>query len=479
MTVSAEIGRFEPPRRAGGAWKAAAAPAAYAFNARLAFYVALIFCAGFLGPIEAAVRVGLTLTTLRVALIMVCVIALFELARKLVRGGYVPVLSDFFVLLFTGWVLVGLAVTDGLKGVASPLGFAAVEFLIAYLVGRTFFGTPSGLDEFMKVLAGLAIVLVLLGVVDFLAHDNVLTGLAAKYFGFNRTVKIGDKTFYNNAYYRFGMVRARATFEHAILYGTFFAVAAPMFFYLMRTHLLRAALLAVAVTGVALSLSSAPFLGLLIAFACIGFDSGFNRSSWRWSVFILAVVYVAALYILLADDPLGSLISGFTFNPQTGFYRVAVWSWIGYNLEPSPWFGVGLRDWLRLTTMLDSVDSLWLTQALRHGYGGLALLLLTIVGSFFVWTPRALTRHPIERSGLINTALAIALLECVFIAFTVHYWGKMWAFLALLVGIRAGLSEARYLPPRVRGDAPTGPQSIPAGSTIGSPTLPIRRLRPC
>ena len=49
----------------------------------------------------------------------------------------------------------------------------------------------------------------------------------------------------------------------------------------------------------------------------------------------------------------------------------------------------------------------------------------------------------------------------------------------ILVGIRAGLSEARYLPPRVRGDAPTGPQSIPAGSTIGSPTLPTRRLRPC
>jgi hypothetical protein len=34
----------------------------------------------------------------------------------------------------------------------------------------------------------------------------------------------------------------------------------------------------------------------------------------------------------------------------------------------------------------------------------------------------------------------------------VHFWAKIWLFLGLILGIRAGLTEARYLPPLVRGD---------------------------
>lgn len=452
-----------------GAWSATS----FRVNRRVSFYMAVIVLGSFLGPIEAAIRVGLTLTAMRVALIVAAIPTALELARKLVRGGYVFVLSDAVVILMSSWILAGLFINDGVKGVSHPLGVAAIEFLIAYFVGRCFFGTYAGIEEFLKVLVALAVVLLGLGILDFVARDNVVTGIAAKMFGFDRTVRIGGTTFYQNAYYRFGFVRARASFEHAILYGTFFAVVTPLFYYLLRATWLRAAMVAAACLGVFLALSSAPLASLAIAIVCIGYDAAFNRSHWRWALLGFAICYALTVFFMLVDDPIRSAIAGFTLDPQTGFYRLSTWTWVGSNLEVSPWFGVGTRDWVRLVTMLSSVDSLWLNLALRHGYPAVFLLTLAVIGSYVAWNARSLPSYPHKRSMAFSTAITLALIEALFIAFTVHYWGKMWIFLALLLGIRAGLTEARYLSPTMRDDEPEGlRRAMP-----GTPQSSARGLR--
>lgn len=426
--------------------------AQFRFNQRLSLYMAIVLLCGFLGPAEAAIKAGITLTTLRVAILVAMVPVFLELARKVVRGGYVPVVSDFFVFSLAAWMVFGLYVLQGPKGAASASALAGVEFLVAYLVGRCFCGTYAGVAQLVGVLAGFAIILLLLGFVDVLAHDNILARLASKIFGTTRLLKIGNVTLEYRVQYRFGLVRVRGPFEQSIHFGTFFAMLVPLFYYVIRTAWLKMVMVGVAVLGALLSISSAAALSCFVVLAFIAYDAGFNRARWRWALLVFIAAYGALLFVLMVDDPLAWLISGLTFNPQTGFYRLQQWYWVGYNLESSPIFGIGDKDWIRPLSIVSSLDSVWLVLATRHGYVGVTLLLLVIVGSWLVWTPRQTGIHPHPRAHEIGKAVALSLLGAIFVTFTVHFWAKIWIFLALILGIRAGLTEARYLPPAVRGD---------------------------
>jgi hypothetical protein len=226
----------------------------------------------------------------------------------------------------------------------------------------------------------------------------------------------------------------------------------PLFYYVIRTAWWRIVMVGVAALGALLSISSAAALSCCLALSFIAYDAGLNRSRWRWALLFAALAYAALLFVVLVDNPLAWLISGLTYNPQTGFYRLQQWYWVGYNLENSPFLGNGDKDWIRPISVVSSLDSLWLVIAVRHGYVGVALLLLAIVGSRFVWTPRQTPAYPHPRAHEIGRAIALALVGAIFVTFTVHFWAKIWIFLGLIVGIRAGLSEARYLHPAIRGD---------------------------
>jgi hypothetical protein len=431
--------------------RAQAAPA-FQFNHRLALYVTIILLCGFLGPSEASIKAGLNLTTLRIAILAALVPVFFEFGRKIVRGGYVPVVADFAVFSLAAWMIFGLYVIHGTKGAASASALAGVEFLVAYLVGRCFCGTYAGAQQFVGVLTAFALILLLFGLVDLVAHDNILARTATKMFGTTRSLKIGNVTVEYVAQYRFGLVRARGPFEQSIHYGTFFAMLVPLFYYVIRTAWWRIVMVGVAALGALLSISSAAALSCCLALSFIAYDAGLNRSRWRWALLFAALAYAALLFVVLVDNPLAWLISGLTYNPQTGFYRLQQWYWVGYNLENSPFLGNGDKDWIRPISVVSSLDSLWLVIAVRHGYVGVALLLLAIVGSRFVWTPRQTPAYPHPRAHEIGRGIALALVGAIFVTFTVHFWAKIWIFLGLIVGIRAGLSEARYLHPAIRGD---------------------------
>ena len=155
--------------------------------------------------------------------------------------------------------------------------------------------------------------------------------------------------------------------------------------------------------------------------------------------------------LLLVDDPGDAIITSFTLDPQTGYTRLLIWKWIGKDLVASPWLGLGAQDWFRPSTLLDTVDCLWLNLAYQFGYVGLGLFLTSLVGCFFVITPRPLRQYRSEAYALPTVSLNIALFLAFFIAFTVHFWGSAWSLVGFVMGARAGLSEAKYLAPAARG----------------------------
>jgi hypothetical protein len=423
----------------------------FRFNPRLTFWAACLLLFSFFGPAEAVVRLGVGFTALRAALFAILIPAVVTFYRKIARGGYVPVMSDVFVPIMAVWMALALATTGGVKSLLGIDTAVIIEFTSAYLAARCFFATAPGLEQFVKILLVVAIGLVGLGLIEEAARANVISALASKIFHTNRVLITTQ--------YRMGLVRVRVSFEHSILYGAFFAISAPLFFYVLKSIKARLLGLATCFVGTFLSLSSGPILCFAIFASAVTFDSLFFRLRWRWALLAVFCAYGLAVILLTVDQPLESMIQLGTLDPQTGLYRLQIWHWIGYNLRDSWLFGTGGKDWVRPAQMIASVDSLWLVQSLRSGYVGVGLLVLSIAGAFFVWPPRQLPTYPNPHYNRLRVAVGISILQFVLLAFAVHIWGIMWAYLAMLLGIRAGLSEARFLPPEIRGDGLPPPPS--------------------
>lgn len=402
------------------------------------FWAATLLMGSYLLPSEMAVKVGVVLTGLRLALFVLLVWSLAALLRKLAARDYVLVLSDLTVVLLVVWMEVSLYAVGGSVALASALGVRPIEFLSAYLAGRCLFGSRLGLTSFVRVLLWIVGALVVLGMLDVVAGENILGSLALKYFAVDR------HTLYVTQY-RMGLPRARASFEHAILFGTFFAACAPLFYYLAEGTIRKFVGVLLCAAGTLLSLSSAPILAFGIFAAIATFDGLLRKGTWRWAALGGLTLYGLALLFVLVDDPLRTLIESFTLDPSTGVYRFLIWEWIGFNLQSSPWFGLGGADWVRLPNMVSSVDALWLGQALGAGYVGVVLLALSVVSPFFVWTSGRAVRDQGTWLRTSGKAVTISIVQMTFISMTVFYWGTCWAFFALLIGIRAGLSEGRYL----------------------------------
>ena len=343
---------------------------AFRFNHRLALYVTIVLLCGLLGPSEASIKAGLNLTTLRIAVLVALVPVFFEVGRKLVRGGYVPVVSDFVVVMLAVWMIFGLYVIHGPKGAASASALAGVEFMVAYLVGRCFCGTYSGAEQFVTVLAAFAIILLLFGLVDVIAHDNILARTASKVFGTIRSLKIGNVTVEYRVQYRFGLVRVRGPFEQSIHFGTFFAMLVPLFFYVIRTTWLRIAMVGVAVLGALLSISSAAALSCFVILGFIAYDAGLNRSRWRWALLLgrgsllrpavraagggSACLADQRFHVQSADRVLSAaaVVLGWLQSREQSDLRHR-----RQGLDPAE-------------SIVNSLDSLWLVIATRHGYVG-------------------------------------------------------------------------------------------------------------
>lgn len=400
--------------------------------------VAIVFLSSFLCPSDLTVKLGPTLTLLRFTLLVLLFPAVLRLFKKVTSGQYVPVASDMMVVLLVIWMHVALVATGGVAALTTTYGLRIYEFLSAYLIGRCYFADRISLERFVQVLVVVCALMLIIGLVDTISGRNVFGQLARG--------KMADPNVFGvTTQFRFGLARARGPLEHSIIYGLYFAICATLIYFLARPLRLKLVGLAVCVAGTLIALSSAPMLSLSMFAALAVYDRLLSGTRWRWRALLGAGAYGVAVIFILSEDPIDQLIRTFTLDPETGLYRLLIWKWVAYSIESSPLFGIGLGDWTRLSAMTPSVDALWLNEALRAGYVGVVLLAGTVIGAFFVITPRRL--HPLDTYANANsrTAVTIVLFQMLFASITVHFWGSSWAMFALMIGVRAGLSEERYL----------------------------------
>lgn len=372
-------------------------------------------------------QVGISLdvinvTTGRFVVILLLVPALIILLKR-ERNR---VASDFFAVALAAWML-GSSYLNG--GFRPYVGAEALEFLGAYLVGRAFVFGPSNLQTFVIALRRITVVLIALALVDLLSGRNITMEI----FGI-----MSEKVSTGN--YRMGLIRASSVFEGAEHYGTFCVAAASIFFYSER-GIRRVLYVGLSFFGCALSLSSGPFMGLAIVTAVFCYDRILKQYSWRWKALVTTVAGFMFAIFLIADHPLEQIIVHLTLDPGTGFFRIGTWYTALPLIDQSPFIGHGFSQIDAsgdAAIFLSSVDCLWLVEALRYGLPAVILLILTMLLPL-------LRRRRISTFGLgmdnVPTGISLAIVAIGFIGLTAHFWGAIWLFLSLCVGIKASVAE--------------------------------------
>jgi hypothetical protein len=228
-------------------------------------------------------------------------------------------------------------------------------------------------------------------------------------------------------------LRARATFPHPIVLGTFVAMAMPLTLSLLLvTRGIRKAAVGagaiVMVAGLAVALSRAPWLGALVGLAAFAGLSGFWR---RWK----PIAAAAAVLAVLVASPLGTPVRGAAVGlvrPETSQekfvvqVRVDLAKRIGgdgirrpvsSSLDPAdrPAFPAVIQG--RQVDLGQSIDNTYVREVAQTGLLGL-LALVALLVAVFVETVRGALRQG-DSLRYLASGLAGAQLVVLVVALTV------------------------------------------------------------
>ena len=331
---------------------------------------------------------------------------------------------DLFFLLHGVWIFVALIAVHG----TSRIPFAAitaVELIGGYFVGRILIRDTAGYQLLFRIMMIALIVLLPFALIEAVTGKLIIPDLLRPMF--QTPIRGGS------AYGRMGLERVYVVFDHPILWGLFCSLTLANFIKMARGNLLKIGFgSTLSIFTTILSLSSAPLM------AC-GLQLGMLAWGWimrgRWKLLlIMTVVGYVVIDLLSNRTPVTILIDTMTFNPGTGYTRIAIFDAGWAAVKGSPFFGVGFNDWPRPSWVTSSVDNFWLLTAMRYGFVGVGVLILALL-AHFVLLARAKITDPDALSIRIGHVIALAGIS--FTMVTVHIWGTMSVFVMFYIGAGA------------------------------------------
>lgn len=390
---------------------------------QLASWLALI---GLVIPAwEAHVSIGgAKFTAGRLAVTVLVIPAIIVFSRR----GRRLVTCDIAALLAAVWILIAAAATGGVGSLASPAA-ESLQFLFSYFVGRAFFSTPAALDTFVRTLTVLTFFMILVAVAEnvtgrWLAHEAAAMIFGGPHLG---------------AVFRGNTIRASSTLDHPILFGVFCALVNAVLLLWERNGGRRILFSVICLIGCVLSQSSAALMAYVLGVAAYCYERQMRAIPARWTIFWVLVGSAVGAVFLVAEHPIGWLVSHLTLDPETGYYRMLIWNAALERIGQSPMTGYSFE--LFNENILDAtVDCVWLVEALRFGIPASVLLFWANMAA--VWpTLRRRTGVGDDFAQRMSLAFTIVLLLFVFSGITVHFWNYMWIFWGMCIGIKASLRE--------------------------------------
>ena len=358
------------------------------------------------------------------ALLVPALALMFKKGRRLFA-------SDFFAGATAVW-MIGVTLQTDPQSWSSAVA-VAVEFSAAYIVARGYIFGPDALHSFIRALKLAAAVVIGLAALEHLAQQHITHNTIAAFWGLPRA---------DTPEFRYGIMRASSTFPHSILYGTFCAITGAIFLYSERGSG-RIFWVGLCAVGCFLAMSSAPIMSFMIAISIFFYDAFLRRYHWRWQVMTAAIAMMLVVIYLGTNKPISWIISHLTLDPATGYFRVATWEVAFHYIGLSPLVGYGFEAFADKDDFFGnaSVDTVWLTLALRFG---LPFIVLVFIMNILAFVRSGSTSGPRRGDPYMDdmcTGFTLAVVLFMFTGLTVHYWNNIWMFWGIVIGIRASLKE--------------------------------------
>jgi len=390
--------------------------------------------------IPIAFRLGpLYMTSLRLFLILVIV----PLTINLLAGKYGKILAtDIFFFLHILWTAVAIAVNNPSE-VVQTIGSIGMEFLGGYVVGRAYIRDRQTFLALCRTLIVIVICTIPFAVIEALTTRPLIIETVAKLPGISSVAIVHIEA-------RLGLDRAQVIFSHPIHYGLFCSVAFSLSMIALKgtVNNMRRFLTSLAIVGTGfLALSSGAILAFALQFGLITWAVVFRGLNARWwlltGLFVCAYV---AIDLLSNRAPVDVFMTYATFSAHTAYWRSIIFEWglanvigsVEKGIPPSPFFGLGLNDWVRPFYMpSSSIDNFWLMMAYRSGLPGLALITI----GYVLMIARVMRRNfeGDERLILIRRAWVFTFMGLTFTLCTVHIWTNIYSFVFFMLGAGAWL----------------------------------------
>jgi hypothetical protein len=351
--------------------------------------------------------------------------------RGRLNGILLPDLALFFYCIWAG---IALFAAHGFAAIQS-VGIFFIETMGAYLLARRFIRDAAGFSGMVFVMTMIVLVLSPFAIYEWITGSKPILWALSTIFP---TVEATMMT-------RSGFWRVQGPFTHSIEFGLFCTSILAMT-HLAWGHNRSVAsrwLLTASVAGTALlSMSSAPLTCLIFQVMLMGYNWLLwdYRSRWKilWSIAVLGFL------IVQFGSNLGAVkffISHFTFDPQTGWYRLAIWDFGTASVLDHPLLGIGLADWERPRWMPSgSVDNFWLLTAMRYGIPSVVLL-----SGSCIWMTLAIARaKSADRTiEICRLAYLICMMTFLFVGVTVHFAHAIYAWFMFALGSGAWLLDTK------------------------------------
>ncbi|MEM7317770.1 MAG: hypothetical protein AAF408_01975 [Pseudomonadota bacterium] len=386
-----------------------------------------LFIGSMIVPAELAFEVGgLLISPQRLVLLAVTVgVFRWYLRTRDLRP------ADWCVIVGGLWAVAACFVNLDFIPAVERGGSYALETIVAFMLPVAFVRSIRQVRMLIRCFAG---------VVGILAALAMIEAAVGTHFIANTSAALMGKAQPFTADTRLGLLRARVSFSHQILFGVFCASLFALMWFEAPTVRQRVLRTGACTLGVFASLSSAAILLLVMQVSLIGLER-ISRITRHRSFLIAALCGGGLLAIEFAVQGglTGFITRYLSLNPSTAYYRQLIWIHVTDDIIANPFFGTG-GAWTRPAWMVSSVDHVYFAKSLRYG---LPPMLLTVAAAVLI-AARLLRRKPAVQPGVflsMRTGWMMCVIGIAIAGLTVDYFGRALPFVMFIIGLGAALDR--------------------------------------
>lgn len=382
----------------------------------------IAFIGSMILPADFAFEVyGLRLDPQRIVLLA----ASFSILNWILRTKDLRI-HDLLIILAALWAVMTTFVHMAPGAAFERGGSFALETAVAYLLPSASLLLAS---QFQKMVRGFFLVVAVLAVLagmEAIIAEHVIANWAAE---------LMDKPEPFMAEERLGLLRARVSFSHQILFGVFCASLFAFFWFEATTHSVRVIRTLVCGAAVFFSLSSAAFILFVLQGVMIWGEAATRHIKNRArQVLFTGLASWIVIELSVQGGIVGFVTRYLSLNPSTAYYRQLIWQHVTDDISANFLIGTG-GVWTRPFWMVTSIDQFYFAKALKYGTIPVVLILLAAI-----MIARRLWRHPAQ-PGTAHWCVRLGWLFCVLglagAGLTVDYFGRALPFVMFIIGLGA------------------------------------------